>query len=102
MKVAVDKTRRSTEPGLSTYKKLSKSSEYLVSDSSLGAPIRISTKPISRKQSDGVVQRPVTPSKRMNYSTLDHDSSPVRSKSGSLPKKMITGLSQDALKHFVS
>ena len=99
MKVAVDKTRRTAEPGLSMYKKLSKSSENLLSDSSsLGAPIRISTKPISRKQSDGIVQRPVTPSKRVNYSTSDHHDS----KSVSLSRKMVTGLSQDALRYFVS
>ena len=113
--------RRTTEPSLSKTKKLSRSNENLLSNGSsstssnstaiLGAPARQSSSSKTgvnvRKNSDTLSNRPVTPTRQLNTGRRSplgtrEESPPVRSKSSSLSRKLVTQLTADSLKQFVS
>lgn len=94
------KARRTTEPALSmSSKKLSKSSENLLFDG-VGAPQRVQSKP-SQKSIESTNQRPSTPTRQRFTSGRDSPSGKSKG-SASLSRKAISGLSQDAVKQFVS
>ena len=91
------KVRRTTEPAISlSTKKISRSTENLLSDG-LGAPQRVQSKP--NKVPEPVTQRPNTPTRQRITGGRD---SPVRTKSSSLSRKAVMGLSQENVKQFVS
>ena len=76
--------------------------------SNLGAPARPSSRTgNTRKASDTVNHRPPTPSKRNSRTLMrsppsQRDDSPAKGKSQSMPRKLVTQLTADSLKQFVS
>ena len=74
----------------------------------LGAPARPSSRTgNTRKASDTVNHRPPTPSKRNSQTLMrsppsHHNDSPAKGKSQSMPRKLVTQLTADSLKQFVS
>ena len=76
--------------------------------SNLGAPARPSSRTgKTRKASDTVNHRPPTPSKRNSRTLMrsppsQRDDSPAKGKSQSMPRKLVTQLTADSLKQFVS
>ncbi len=78
-------------------KKKSRSTENLLSDG-LGTPQRVQSKP-HKVQESVVSQRPNTPTRQRISGGRE---SPVRTKSSSLSRKAVMGLSQENVKQFVS